>query len=174
MGSVFVTVSSQPQSYIAQLAPDGRVLQAYSTPHFSLVGAWPQEGTLFGNTSVYPGELGGALPTPFYADYLPALIDLHTNTIHPIRDPFLDPPLANGRNTVLAVQRGPFARVVNTDGTCVNIRADPLPSAGILDCAAEGVLLRDSGTTGGPAGEWLKVVTPAGAEGWANAQYLER
>ena len=174
-GSVLVTVSSMSQNYIAELANDGRVLRAYSTPHFSLAGTWPQEGMIFGNTSVYEGELGGPLPSPFFAGYLPALIDLNTNTIHPIRDPFIYPPLANGRNSIVAVQRGPFARVVNTDNTCVNVRAEPLPSAGILDCAAERVLLRDLGESMDFAGStWLHVATPAGAEGWANAQYLER
>jgi len=65
--------------------------------------------------------------------------------------------------------------VVHTDNTCLNVRAEPLPSAGILDCAAEGVLLRDLGQATDFAGSnWLQVATPAGAEGWASAQYLER
>ena len=175
-GFVFAGISSSPTSnYIVHLGSDGRVLDAYSSPHFLLLGAWPQENMLFGNTSVYMGELGGPLPSPFFANYLPTLIDLHTNTIHPIREPFIDSPLANGRNTVLAVQRGPFALVVNTDNTCLNVRAEPLPSAGILDCAAEGVLLRDLGQAVDFAGStWLHVATPAGAEGWANTAYLER
>ena len=106
-------------------------------------------------------------------NWFPSVFDIPNRQVRPILDPFAERG-NTGRNIVAAVQRGPFARVVNTDNTCLNIRAEPLPSAGILDCAAEGVLLRDTGEAGGPAGEWLKVVTPNGAEGWANAQYLER
>ena len=63
---------------------------------------------------------------------------------------------------------------MNTDNTCVNVRAEPLPSAGILDCAAEGVLLTDllQFQEGGGV-PWRRVRTPAGQEGWASMEFLE-
>jgi len=37
------------------------------------------------------------------------------------------------------------------------------------------VLLRDTGETrDADGGAWRRVLTPAGVEGWASAQYLER
>jgi hypothetical protein len=102
----------------------------------------------------------------------PVLVDLASATVRPLR-PFIDPGSFRSRNTV-AVQQGPFTRVVNTEGTCLNIRAEPGGGA-ILDCAAESVLLRNLLQTvdaGGVA--WLRVATPAGVEGWASTQYLER
>jgi hypothetical protein len=102
----------------------------------------------------------------------PALIDLEAGLIHPFRTLF-EPP-NDIVNNILAAQQGPFARVVNTEGTCLNIRAEP--GAGqVLDCAAEGVLLRDLGQTADVQGiTWLRVTTPAGIEGWASGEYLER
>ena len=44
-----------------------------------------------------------------------------------------------------------------------------------LDCAADGVLLRDTGERlelDGPT--WLRVETPAGLEGWVSTAFLER
>jgi hypothetical protein len=108
------------------------------------------------------------------SDYRPVALDLRTGTMHLLRQ-FSGPEYRSGRNHMVAVQRGPFARVVNTDNTCLNVRAEPLPSAGILDCAAEGVLLRQLGDETDFAGStWLQVSTPAGSVGWANAAYLER
>jgi len=137
-----------------------------------LGGGVPNDSVLWGNASV-PTSALAPNGQPYVSLFVPVALDLGTGTMRPIR-PFFDVQVPVSRNLIAAVQRGPFARVVNTDNTCVNIRAEPLPSAGILDCAAEGVLLRDTGTAGGPAGEWLKVVTPSGAEGWASTQFLER
>ena len=68
-----------------------------------------------------------------------------------------------------------FARVVNTDGTCLNIRAEPGSAGQVLACEADGMLLRDLGQTAkADAVMWLRVATPAGVEGWASTQYLER
>jgi hypothetical protein len=68
-----------------------------------------------------------------------------------------------------------YARIVNTEGDCLNIRAQPGPSGQVLACEAEGVMLEDllegvylGGIT------WERVRTPAGIEGWASEQYLER
>jgi hypothetical protein len=77
--------------------------------------------------------------------------------------------------TPVPVQRSPYARVVNTDGTCLNIRVLPSTSAAALDRAAEGVFLVDRGQTAESEGIiWLRVATPNGVEGWASTQYLER
>ena len=130
------------------------------------------EGLILANATLPITQLAQT-PQAFISGFVPVVLDLKQGTIQPIR-PFFDGALPSSRNLIAAVQRGPFARVVNADATCVNVRAEPLSSAGILDCAAEGVLLRNTGEAGGPAGEWLKVVTPNGAEGWANAQYLQR
>ena len=69
----------------------------------------------------------------------------------------------------------PTVRVVNTDNSCLNIRVAPDPSAEILDCAAEGVLLRASDQFADDANgvRWRAVTTPSGIEGWASTQYLE-
>jgi hypothetical protein len=63
---------------------------------------------------------------------------------------------------------------VNTDGTCLIIRAEYKIDAQPLACEAEGVLLRYIGQTTDAAGNlWAKVATPAGIEGYASTQYLE-
>lgn len=75
---------------------------------------------------------------------------------------------------VAGVQRGPFARVVNT-GSCLNIRDAPSLDSNVLTCATDGVLLRDQGETAETDGvTWARVVTPVGVEGWAATVYLER
>jgi hypothetical protein len=131
------------------------------------------EGLILANASVPSSEPPPPGQSPIF-DYRPVGIDFQRGVMHLLRQ-FSGPEYRTGRNHIVAAQRGPFARVVNTDDTCVYIRAEPLPSAGILDCAAEGVLLTDIGLAKDFAGStWLHVATPAGAEGWANAQYLER
>jgi hypothetical protein len=129
---------------------------------------------IIGNVEVAAADLGEASPTPRpSAGWLPAVIDLSAEKIHPIAQPFANADFPTGRNIVRAVQRGPFARVVNT-GSCVNVREVPGTQARVLACAADGVLLRNLGETAtvDDAG-WLRVAMPAGAEGWASTQYLE-
>lgn len=116
------------------------------------------------------------LPTPIpqsFLGILPTLIDLDAGLIHPITDPFLGPDWKGGRSLVRAVLPGPFARVVGT-GDCLNVRAAAGMATQVLACAAAGVLLRDMGETQEVDGmTWLRVVTPAGVEGWASTQYLQ-
>ncbi|HYV32812.1 MAG TPA: SH3 domain-containing protein [Candidatus Binatia bacterium] len=150
---------------------DGSLELAFSTPTFIVGPIWLDETHLL---STIPWNSGLPRSGTTNRGYLPVLIDLGAGLIHPISHPSTDSPSV-GINGIIAVQQGPFARVVHTDNTCLNVRAEPLPSAGILDCAAEGVLLRDLGQATDFAGSnWLQVATPAGAEGWASAQYLER
>jgi hypothetical protein len=87
--------------------------------------------------------------------------------------PFHELPFS-GRNYVRAVLQGPFARVVDT-GSCLNVRAEPGMTADVLACAADGVLLRDTGESREVDGAtWRRVATPAGIEGWASEEFLER
>jgi hypothetical protein len=100
-------------------------------------------------------------------------MDLDAGTIHPIPQPFVDQKIF-GRNRVVAVQHGPFARVVST-GDCLNVRAEPSARAEILRCYVDGVLLQDLGETREADGTtWARVKAPGGLEGWASVAYLER
>lgn len=107
---------------------------------------------------------------------LPALVDLAAGEYHPIPGPFVSSDRLNrrptGRTLVRAIQTGPFARVVNT-GSCLNVRTEPSLTSTVLACAADGVLLRDTGEAADGAA-WLRVTTPTGVAGWASTHYLER
>ena len=168
------------RSYFGIVSPDGDLSEIFSSPEYASVGGWINSRTLAGNTGISAEQLKTALPD-YFVGYLPALFDLDARQIHPVPRPFLDPPFWNGRNGIQAVLHGPFARVVNT-GACLNVRAEPaMAAAGLacaaagLACAADGVLLQDTGETREVDGTtWRRVVTPAGVEGWASSQYLER
>jgi len=154
-------------------ARNGRPMNAFSLSDFAFLGGWLDGTHLVGNV-VVPQRL---LPTPepgrYVMDFLPAIFDLEAGVAHPLDGPFQQPPLF-GRNYVRAVLRGPFARVVDT-GSCLNVRAEPSMAADVLACAADSVLLRDTAQTREVDGAtWARVVTPAGVEGWASTQYLER
>jgi len=83
------------------------------------------------------------------------------------------PPVVTPAPVTVQLER--FVRVVNTEGTCLNIRAEPGSAGQVLACEADGVMLRDLGLTAEAEGVmWLRVLTPAGIEGWASTQYLER
>ena len=69
---------------------------------------------------------------------------------------------------------GPFLRV-SLRGECKNVRAEPGLDAEILDCAAEGVLLRNLGGQAEHGDRiWRKVKTPAGLEGRASGSHMEQ
>jgi hypothetical protein len=107
---------------------------------------------------------------------LPAVIDLKTRTIHPILEPFTSTsPYVNGRNTVLAVVQGPFARVANT-GSCLNLRTEPRADAPVLACAADNVLLRLLGRdeTSADGQAWTLVAMPDGEDGWVSPDFIAR
>ena len=159
-------------NYLGESTTDGRLMRVLSLGEYAGVGGWVDSRLLVGNASFSPEQL--ATPYPDFMGYLPALFDLDAGQLRPLKQPFLDPPFQYQRNHIQAVQHGPFARVVNT-GACLNVRADPGVVAPVLACAADGVLLRDTGETREVDGTtWLRVVTPSGAEGWASTQYLER
>jgi hypothetical protein len=166
--------TDQSTTYISLMTPRGEPEVNFSIDGYLRLGGMLSRSQVFANATV-TDLIHRELPSPFVG-WLPAVIDLEAGTVHPIAGPFLDPPLMNGRNQIIAVQQGPFARVVNTEDTCLNIRAEP--SGGqIIECVSEGVLLRHSGELefldSGTPPTWLKVTTPAGVQGWAALAYLD-
>jgi hypothetical protein len=151
----------------------GRPITAFSLSDYAQVGGWLSDTLVAGNADVPPELLPTPEPGTYAINFVPVIIDLDTGEAHPLAGPFQEPPLG-GRNFVQAVLRGPFARVVDT-GSCLNVRAQPAMSGAVLACAADGALLRDTGETR-EVGDttWQRVLTPAGVEGWASSQYLER
>jgi hypothetical protein len=145
----------------------------YEGPSSMWVGVYvPSREVFFGNAEVASPVSGPDGRAPQMS--APAVIDLHSRTITPIVHPFADMktlPVDGFR--VVAVQQGPFARVVNT-GSCLNVRREPQLDGRVIDCFSDGVLLRDSSHGLLYADEWVQVVVPGGEVGWANAQYLER
>jgi hypothetical protein len=113
--------------------------------------------------------------------YLPAVVDFESGTVSPILEHFADNirGAKSGSPVVLAVGRGPFARV-NTGGDCLNVRTDPTEAARSLGCFKNGVLLR---LVAAPKGQpvvvdgttWIPVILPSDLiAGWASAEFLER
>ena len=51
-----------------------------------------------------------------FLTYVPAILDIHSGTLRPIVEPFLDEAHAGERNRVIGVQHRPFQRVVGTNG----------------------------------------------------------
>ena len=99
------------------------------------------------------------------------LIDLSSGLAQVIELPYDDLLAIRGPLTLI---RGPFARVIAGEGSCLNVRERPAIDAPILDCAADSVLLRRTGAPEPHNGtNWLPVTTPAGTEGWASTAFLE-
>jgi len=138
--------------FLSIVSGEGDLIEVFSAEHAIRVGGWLSPTMVVGNV-----------------DWCcPTLFDLEAGRIRSLRLP------RSGRDYVQAVVYGPFARVVGT-GSCVNVRVGPGVAAGVVACAADGVLLRDTGEAREvDGGAWLRVVTPAGTEGWASAEYLER
>lgn len=162
---------SDQRYYLSYLDPSGTLVKTYQYDRFSIARLDAGEASVLGNADIDQSLLGAPTSSTGLT-YLPSLFDLSARTVRPVAE--LQPLLPRGRNHVIAVQKGPFARVVDT-GSCLNIRGEPSAVSPVLTCAADGVLLRDSGETrlwGDTV--WLRVATPAGVEGWASTQYLER
>jgi DNA-binding CsgD family transcriptional regulator len=109
-------------TYLLELG-SGAPSRALSANGQILAGVWTEDGIIFGNTSLEPEDLPGHQTIPFRG--LPAIIDIDNQTVRPITGPFLEEPLSKVSIGIVAVRRGPFARVVNTEGACLNIRAEP-------------------------------------------------
>jgi len=148
---------------------DGQPIRLFECWEFPGVGAWLSDTLFAGHITLPP-----ILPPDTDEWYtVPVIFDLEAGELHYILDTLF---VQSGRfgYVVRAALLGPFARVVNT-GSCLNIRSEPSAAADALTCAADGVLLRDTGETREVEGvTWCRVVTPADVEGWASAQYLER
>jgi hypothetical protein len=151
----------------------GRIQRAFSAHFLPWLGAWLGPDLFLGNADI-AGDRLSAAGLPALNGPMPVLLDIGAGVAHPIVEPFSDLDFPQGRNFLKYVQRGPFARVDGT-GSCLNVREEAGLAAEILDCAADGVLLRDLQDTvfeGGMA--WVHVATPSGRGGWAAADYLER
>lgn len=135
----------------------------------------------------YVGELVGGAAAEYYSDptsghypngtpaskFWPTIRDPETGEQWPVKLPYDVLSLDNLHLLPIAIQRGPFLRVVNVDD-CLPLRAEPSHDAEELACAVERVLLTDlaeamelDGTT------WRSVRTSAGVVGWADGRYLE-
>ena len=172
-----VSPSGPDSNFLVALDSEGDLDEAYSVPSHVTVTRWLGLRVVVGNVSVQVSSD----PSPAFTGNLPALIDFATALINPIPNPFIGEPFVGGRNDVIAVHQGSFARVVNTENTCLNIHSAPGLDTPILDCAAEGVLLvLGIGTAEYPnvvdvdGTQWWSVITPSGTEGFASGQYLER
>jgi hypothetical protein len=107
----------------------------------------------------------------------PSLIALGPATIQPMTSQVPEVAAEYDRHNIVAIQRGPFARVVNT-GACLNIRESPTTAGRVRECVADGVLLTlpdfpSSVPPGVSTDGWLEVISPAGTRGWAGTAYLE-
>jgi hypothetical protein len=145
---------------------------------FGQSGGWLDADTIIATYNFHDADLPAPAGSPDSRGSrpLPAVIDLKTSTVHPIVEPFAsNQPYQHGRNFVLAVVRGPFARVVNT-GSCLNLRAEPRADAPVRDCAADNVLLRWVGqeekSTDGQ--NWALVEMPDGDDGWVSPEFIAR
>ena len=101
------------------------------------------------------------------------IIDPETGERGVIELPPADVPRAEDGHLFLAVQHGPFLRVVDV-ADCLPVLADHSLDAEELACAAERVLLTDLGEASEVDGtSWHRVRTPSGIEGWADGRWLE-
>jgi hypothetical protein len=174
---MYVTASDSPvaQRNLVVAPLDGSSVVLYAFDSRVRLGPWLNSSLIVGNVDYAPDLLQGLEPTR-YLGTIPVLFDLETGNIHAIPHPFFDQsfPIPNILNAIVAVQHGPFARV-DIPGSCLRVRAEPGLEGEILDCVADGVLLRDTGEVRTlEDGDWLRVVTPVGLEGWSSVDYLER
>ena len=136
--------------------PDGRVLMRAEYPVHELVG-----------------HRGAATGWSRVRQTWPTIRDLETGEQWPLRLPRDMLTLGYGIGA-LAIQQGPFLRVVDVGESCLPIRTGPSPDAEELACAAERVLLTDLKETMELEDTiWHRVRAPAGIEGWADGQFLE-
>ena len=150
-----------------QILPDGRGL---------LLG-W--------DVDYYADELMGGAAVGYYSDlrgyysygfprFWPTIRDSETGEQWPIQLPHEVLALDNLQLQPVAIQHGPFLRVVDIGENCLPLRSDSSPDADELACVAERVLLQDRGDRATDDGiTWHRVRTPAGVEGWADGSYLE-
>ncbi len=129
---------------------------------------WLDEDTLV-LTADYPGSCSGGAGG--VGGSLPVLLSTSVAAAR-----FVTGPLANcdsaGGQVVLAAWSG-LSGQVHTPGDCLNLRQRPEPTAPVIECLADGVLLAVVGKDGVPAG-WLPVTAPSGKFGWVSAEFVAR
>lgn len=189
VGGVFATAALAGQEPVLGVMFAGGFLP--SGRYKSYVGLFdPSEGTpaklllfpaglpYFGawfSPSSFVGQVGYELRGVCADDRLsggaaPAIIDIERATYGFFGDAFC----RQAWQRVIALTRGPFARVTGT-GDCLNVRDAPATDQPIIGCFADNVLLGSTGGVAESGGQvWLGVVTPAGEPGWAVAEFLER
>jgi hypothetical protein len=79
--------------------------------------------------------------------------------------------LLGGRNSVLAVVRGPFLRV-EIEGDCVYFRDAPSLESNIVGCVFNDALVKDIDGVGGGPGHWVRVQLFDGRVGYIAGEYL--
>lgn len=125
-----------------------------------------------------PGTALGVTPAPAGFPMVPALLDFETGKLHPIKELIaraITPTSTQiGDVTrIIATARGHFVAVKGA-GDCLNLRANPTTSAGILGCFPDGVLLNHLGeSTQADGVTWAHVATLSGMSGWASLEFLD-
>lgn len=169
-----VVYDEETGHYLGLFGGGGGPQRFYRLDGGASIGGWLDEDRTIGNAVVPVQGLTGVpddFPEALDLVTLPAIFDFAAHEVRPIPQPFLE---RYGRNRVVAVVPGPFARVVGA-GDCLNVREEPAAGAAVVGCFADGVLLRDEGEERRADGQtWVHVRTPRGREGWASLQYLAR
>jgi hypothetical protein len=161
----------QPGTFVALFNAQSEALVSA----FSSSGVWPsilvRKGVSIGTASFPLGTQRSDLPGSG-ASATAALIDLRNGVVRPLARPAVALPSDGGRNSIVAVARGPFARV--TGEACLPLRDRPQLDAREVACAAPGVLLRAGDLRVHQDATWLSVTAPGGTFGWAEVNSLER
>ena len=162
---------SGAHDFLTYLDPEGNIIRSFDSRQNVQYGP-AADGYHYGNADIDSGLFDDE-PAGFGFTYLPVRIDFKGGVFHPILHPFTDEGLVGGRNGVLAVQTGPFARIDDTR-SCLNLRTSPGLDATKVACLADGVLLRhDSYVVTNQDIDWLQVTAPDGTQGWAATEFLE-
>ena len=159
-------------TFISTVTSSGEIVDTFLIP----AGLWnfvsAPDGTFIANMSGPWWDVGVG-----FTDNAPASLFVHidpgTGRLAAIRSDGIYLQDLESRNTLFAVQTGPFARIDGT-GSCLNLRSSPGLDAAKVACLADGVLLRhDSVAVTNQDVEWLQVTAPDGTEGWAATEFLE-
>ena len=128
---------------------------------------WLDEDTLV-LTADYPGTCAGGTTV---GGSLPLLLSIGTATARFVTGPLAKCDSAGGQ-VVLGAWPG-LSGQVHTPGDCLNFRQRPEVDGPVLECLADGVLLKVIGKDGAPAG-WLPVTAPSGTSGWVSDAFVAR
>lgn len=150
-------------------SPTPTATQPYSLPAGVEAGVQLAKGDRLG--TIGANSIPGA---PTDLQQVPALIepgfDTLAGAIHPIKSPFLDNDFDRDSYSVIAVVGGLLGRVTGVD-SCLTVHAEASSDSNSVECDANDVLLRLLYPPQ-PGATWLQVVTPQGAEGYVERQYV--